>query len=706
MNNDSIYLMKRMKVITRSFCTESKPCIPLLATVVKELEHYGYGLDLNCINYFKDKPKELTRWFGNIIDFIKESKGNIDIDPLYPNFPRSVMSRSDSHLFLDAVIYWLTNYEYKPEEKEPREMLKDDVKLTMICVGDYEDFLTIGNNLLESNVPLSDKDYEILDYLFDHNIVDVESISLIKMREIKSYIAKRFYTSNKHDFFDKYANIVFDTFTDVLRFITNINDGDISLAENTRYKSMPRYDRKQILIVLDNLAKKKPIDDFYVYRDKWINVFKVLHPEDYPQFNNIYKYVKTLRNKRKLCGYGYELYEALNKKDLANSLRLIKQRPGIFARKLDYILRECCNTRKDLNLVLDTFKEMKDLPTNTLMTIMTHFENRKTDSNEMKIAFPKGNLNKAHSFINTARVIDWKTCCDVIDICKDMIIDNLKQKNSLEGRLYYIDPTLKEILIPTKDCSNSCQKLTRGSKLKLDDKTNFIRLFTFWMENEWATDLDLSALKLSDEFEKLGTVNYSHLKDNDDEDDTLSSIVHSGDVRRAPKPDGGCEFIDIDLNNIQCLGESCRYIAITLTCFKGETFDKCAQCYAGYMEREDNFNGEIFEPKTVKYKSDIKTPGKQNVPLLFDIKERKVIFVDVSYDGSFASSINTEANSVNKIIQGILNVERGNLYDLFELNVLARGGHITINKEEADFVFGLDGNITPYMGDVILSEYL
>ena len=56
-------------------------------------------------------------------------------------------------------------------------------------------------------------------------------------------------------------------------------------------------------------------------------------------------------------------------------------------------------------------------------------------------------------------------------------------------------------------------------------------------------------------------------------------------------------------------------------------------------------------------------------------------------------------------LESIINICKPNLYDVIFMNGIARG-EVVDNKEEAEIVYSIDGDITPFDVDIIVGEYI
>lgn len=94
-----------------------------------------------------------------------------------------------------------------------------------------------------------------------------------------------------------------------------------------------------------------------------------------------------------------------------------------------------------------------------------------------------------------------------------------------------------KILVPysQRSASTSLVNIPRGSRLKVDPASPFIRLFTYWKA---PVDIDLGAVLLDEKFRTLDTISYYNLS-------SYGRSVHSGDIRNGSH--GAVEFIDLDV---------------------------------------------------------------------------------------------------------------------------------------------------------------
>jgi hypothetical protein len=191
--------------------------------------------------------------------------------------------------------------------------------------------------------------------------------------------------------------------------------------------------------------------------------------------------------------------------------------------------------------------------------------------------------------------------------------------------------------------------------------------------------------------------------------------THSGDITDGGDIDGKgvAEFIDIDIDKAKKQGV--RYFVFTVNSFTNIPYDLLKNAHFGFMERENQMEGEIFEPSTVKQLIKLNAPATAETVCMFDVEKREMIWMDeVGMEGVYGRGLN--ANTVDANWQGtsmgcykVLHMEKPNISDVIRINAEARGGEIVYNKEDADLIFAFNEGITPtdldyFSGELIPQE--
>lgn len=670
----------------------------LVVTMMKNVQSLGYTFSKELFEALSHMNRdELKVFYSDLIPALKELVGaDVEYNPMYPNFPTQVAEMDGIELFINAIVHYWSFGTLMPEyEKDERLPLIDVNKMALLSTGNHEDLMEIFKNLVASKTSLSAQDKEDVstiikdcadyaNYLPDE-IPLKENVALVGKLIIEEAPIKSANAISKY----------FRTATDVLRLVTALSNGDISLAGKTKYRSMKRCERRMILDLLANCGNIA--EDLFRYQYEWIRVAEILHPFEYgykKKYRNVIKAFDTLRNEKKPLMFGGKVQAAILRKDMETAADLLKSRPGEFARQLDKVLRDS----NDPYYTLECFKSVaSEISTPVLLQVRQHFIGRMAETpNPVRVFFPKGNLAKAMSIKNELPAIDKTICQNVAKACRDALIEQYKSKESL-GKVY-VDEDFKNYLVPfsQRSASSTSKSVVRGSQLPIKSDATAVRAFIWWTntnkDNGWdngRVDIDLSAAIYDSDWNYVEHVSYTRLRSG------KMKAYHSGDVIDGGSINGKgvAEFIDVD---IDAVAENGRYIVFQVYNFTRQDFSTLENCRFGWMEREDVDSGEIFEPTTVEMVMDVNAEGKTAIPVIFDCVERKFIWCDMNLgiDSYHRGGINLESNlsGVTATCYAMTHLNKPNLYDLAMLNAMARGTVVT-DRNEADLIFSNDKTI-------------
>lgn len=707
---NEILLRRKNKVILKKGSV-TEPNNQCIATIAKNIENLGYVFSKELFETLQTlSQRELKHFYLELVPMLKKMIGaDVVYKPMFPNFPDSVMEADYVDLYINAILhYYSFGTLYPVEEKNERLPLFEITKVKIIGLGTIEDLHDIFNNLCTSKTSISQTDKEDLEWIFKN--MQVKFPEEIPLKENVALIGK-LYLENYPLATAKDIQKYFKTATDVLRLITAMSDGDISLATNTKFRSFKRKERRLLLELLQGCGAIE--EDMLRYKNRWIRVGERLHPAEYDekQFKKVITAFNKLRNGIKIETFGGQVVKAIETEDYKTALLLLKKRPGELARKLDQLLRNTDNK----NAVINTFKEVaSEVSTPVLLQVKEHFAHR-TEKLESRVFFPKGNLARCHCIANTLEDIEQKYCNAIVKICENALVENYKNKDFLGN--VYLSEDFKHYIVPfsQRSASKSLKTIVRGSKLPILENTKALRAFIHWTNmdgepsNSWydtnRVDIDLSAAIFDEHWNYMEHVSYTNLRSK------KYKACHSGDITNGGpvNGEGVSEFLDVDIDSVVKYGA--RYVVYQVYNFTGQKYSDMPHAMFGWMNREDVSSGEIYEPKTVEQKMDLTSQSTVCIPVIFDCVKREVIWCDMNlslegYHTHFGGN-NVESNlsGVAATCYGIVNMSKPNLYDLVELHIRARGLRVD-NKEEADIIFDVNDGITPFDTEIYMSEYL
>ena len=658
--------------------------------------------------------------------------------PMYQNFPTSVVEATDMELEIDRIAgYYLDflGWVFSDDEnkidlrekilfdgpKKERVKLKDNIEYRVINDISFEEFCNMFKDLMNMRSALSESDRNDLEWF------------LSRFEEAKDYIPA---TIPFKETLILVVNITMErgwdvtslplkTATDVLRLAVAWSDGDVSLATTTKFKHFKTSQKRVLLTALNMISQDSLVED--VVRRK--EVFKRLsYALDYDSKRNRVRYSHFFDvmemiygRKPKVFTWRTKVAFALGENNVLEAAKLLAERPGEFARALDKVLREAVALDdKTADAVLDRFKLIAcEIPTTLLWDLRSHFVYRNKDKE--RIAFPKGISTDAILVESDYKNIPESYIKQVIAIIDDAI-DKLYAKKDPMGYVY-LDESLKDYLMPSnnRSASRNLGGITKGSRLKLKEGCDFVRAFIYWV----GRDVDLSADVMDDGFRRIDRVAYFAMRMSD------GMAYHSGDITNAPN--GASEFIDVNMPKIKEHYPNAKYVAFSVNSYTGIPYDEMERCFAGVMEREDLNSGEIFEPATVKVKSDLTSHSTIALICLVDIDNREIIWVDTPSNYAvkrfMVNNIETAFSNTQLVCKYIVNLHKPSIYDVVLRNTKARKGkmvhsEVVIDPETQKEVlkyyddankeipedkiqfFSLDKGITPKDTEKLVSQYL
>lgn len=682
----------------------------IVATMNKNIEVFGYTMSealFDKLVHMKAKSREVV--YDILVNGLKEITGADKVyNPMYPNFPESVMEKDDFELYFNAIVhYWSFGTLLPYEEKKERAPLFNAAKVKVLEAGSFDDLNDIFNNLCASKTSLSKS--EVDDMIFILNSTKVTLPDEIPFKENTACIC-RLLVNTGVDTDGSLCKKYVKTATDVLRLVTAMSDGDVSLAENTKFRNLKRNERRIIMNLLAGCGNAA--EDMSRYAGRWIRVGEKLHPGEFAKNKRYTKVVQAfdiIRNDGKIQSFAGRVDAAVASGDVNTVVSLLKKRPGEFARRIDFLLRTF-NKDADRKAVIMGFASIaKDVSSTVLLQVREHFINKLDGNDDIRVFFPKGNLARSYYVKNDkTEAIPEDAMKMVIAACESALI-NIYGNREFLGKVY-IDEALKDYTVPfsLRSAGKIMTAVSRGSRIAIDDSAKIIRPFIWWTNTkDDIIDVDLSVAVFADDWNCLEHVSYSNLKS------SRFGICHSGDITNGGPVDGEgvAEFIDLDIE--KALSAGARYAVFNVYNFSDENFSKMEHAAFGFMTRNDMKSGEIFEPSTVKQRMDLASATTTCIPVIFDLKERVFVWCDMALTADHVRAgyggINVESNLPSVVVtcKAMVDVKKPNLYDLFIFNAKARGV-ITDNPDEADIRFGLDDNcdVKPSDIDVIVGKYL
>lgn len=710
-----IYLKKLITkgylVLEGQFNNDNKCRAEEIAVMLKSFSSLGYVLDKEGINMISNLSSlDLGKFYHSNYQVLQKFTGtDYNHRIFYNNFP-DLTDISDYEFYVRAVLHYLTvskndmgfmsddiaDIKRLEVHNESKQILKviDKDKATKLLIN-------IVKDLFEGKVAISYNEESFLlemlgDYKNKINIVDIPFKE--NMAKYVSYILRIKGENKLSKVLTENSLSFVKTATDLLRIYAVLSNGDYTLRENTRFISLERSVRRMFLNVLNVIAYENPymIDDLARHEFLWKRAFEKLHVAEYSkQYPYIAKLASMLRNDEYITYYG-RLEQA--KDNQVEFIKLLKTRPGEFARRLDMIIR---NQEFDLEYTLSSFKEVANkVSTTLLLQLWEFFKNREL--------YPT-RIFKINSRFSTfyKEVIDIREPIEenVIEKVTETLLDILRNIYSNYDNVgkVYIDENVKSYCLPinNRNASSQNKTLTYGSKVKLEEEDgNYLRFFTHFKNfkgEHGRVDIDLS-IEFVDETLTSGFSLSWHNMGSGRKFDSF----HSGDITSAP--DGASEFVDLDYKKAR---KYARYAVVTNSVYTGQDFADIPECFSGVMFMPQiGKKGSVFNPEFVKYKFDLTQKGSnQNIAFAVDLETLELIWIDSPMSYNYNSIVASRCPGVVMSLKNALKTHM-NLYDFFMLH----SNHFTLvdNKEEADIIISdsEDATLKPFDVEEIAAKWL
>lgn len=461
-----------------------------------------------------------------------------------------------------------------------------------------------------------------------------------------------------------------------------------------RFKVAPlrRPLRRTLLAILEAMPVESLTEDMLRHRSYWVWVGEFMHPHEYKKrfpkvaraFEVVRKRLPDGRAAEPFRTFNSRLEAAAREKNADAMTNILLERPGEFARRFDHALRiadrDAISTER---LVKEFSARLSSFSTPVLLTLHNFLPTRTASAN-VRIFWPKGRVSKGVSAPDRRPTLP----ADVVRPVTEAIERELLRRFGEEPKLghCYVDRALAGVVAPFNErtASRSAVQLPRGSRIDVEPGKT-IRMFLHWCEPEkdgQTTDLDLSVGFYDADWNYRGVCSYYELKYVGKTGATIATSA--GDLQSAPYPDGASEFIDLERE--RALAEGIRYAVMVVNSYAGMPFTLLERVFAGVMLRDDT-SGKHFDPRTVELKFELQGENGMYLPLVLDIQEGTLHWLDTYSKGRFQfNNVENSNSAIMKICPEMMayfqSGVRMSMYELALLHAAARGRTVTLRGEE------------------------
>lgn len=667
-------------------------------SIQAELMQFGYMLSEEALDVAS------IEWFNDIMPFLKKTLGVGNYRPFYVNFPKQVMELSHAELFMNAVLHYWSGGTWEPAyELKERGYSFENTKFSVIKLGTENDFNKIFTTLVSINQSITENDKEILGWFVTNQRDSLVMPKNIPFKETLCLLA------------GEGLPVPTGNATDILRIATYFSGGDISLPaipkvtigevksnrksvffqnlknsqvearEKAKFKNLSRARRKYLLTLLENT--NVDLGEMKLKLERWLRLGEVLHvgeyktrfPKSFEAFDMLRNHAKSIKTFESKIEASFEnAFNTEESHDLEKALNLLSKRSGVFARKLDWLLRKFDNT-----LVLAAFEKIAmNVSKKVLWELYNHFLNRDT-SNPRSIMI-KGKKAKKIT-LETLPPMDKVTINKIQNTILKCVAQHFSKLESL-GEVW-IDEKLKKIPLPTamRSVNSSVKTYVRGTRVPFNPNAKVIRPYIHWYDVNGSEDLDLSAGFYNANLKGMDHLSYTNLKI------SRFNSCHSGDVRQRR---GACaEYVDIDI--AKSLEHGVRYVMVQVYNFQNRPMHTMKDCVFGLMEREFPETDKIFVPKTITNAVAVANESTCVCIAMLDLKEREYIWIDLELQSNGLANIESTSSMVGKMIRSTVHNTQLSVYDLLLIHAQSRG-KVVKNIDKATTKFEYDDFVTSY----------
>ena len=143
---------------------------------------------------------------------------------------------------------------------------------------------------------------------------------------------------------------------------------------------------------------------------------------------------------------------------------------------------------------------------------------------------------------------------------------------------------------------------------------------------------------------------------------------------------GGSEYFDIDFDTVRREYPNLKYMVFCNNVYSGCTFNECV-CRAGWMSRDIEDSGEIYEPKTVRSAYTIDAKARFAYLFALDLESHEVIWLNIADESQRAVAGTSQFDWLYKHFTAVETMNMAKLYSYAATEVVA-------DPNEADLVVG------------------
>ena len=579
-------------------------------------------------------------------------------------------------------------------------------KLKVLNLWTEADVKNELNGLLTSPVALDASQVDSLKILL--SVYGVPSGIEISMKETVMLVLDTLIENGRTEEVGK----LFKTPNDVLRFLWYKNTGLLQLVDPKTIANRMRKNAVHLNVLLDQSreVKVKAISDLklkfsrgecrqyaiwlsglnmsvadqceimHPKRGMWVRVIRALRLAEYsqrPGFEKLAELLDVFYNQK------YEVWQGRveeNKRTMnaGETFRLLKQRPGLFARSLFSSMLWF-----GPDVTIEHFKEVIDkIPARLIFTLNMYAEVY-FDKMATRTVKPLGGVNKKIPVNQLLKLYSNEELGRMKSLVEALSLETIKlkwQKEENTNSTMFIDQGLFNVPIAIGDRGEHVQDVQGallGTKFKIEGDT--VRLFMQWGKGLPAQHLDMDLSCNVFYSTRSEFCSYAQL--------VITGCKHSGDIRSIPNRVGTAEYVNIDLNELE--KAHAKYVMFTCNAYSNGALSP--NLVVGWMNSKSPMkiseSGVAYDPTAVQHQVRINQSLTKGLVFgVLEVEKREITWLEMSFDGQLVQAANLEN------VMGLLSKLKAKLKlgTLLEIKAAVHNLTIVDDPEKADEVYSLD----------------
>ncbi len=468
--------------------------------------------------------------------------------------------------------------------------------------------------------------------------------------------------------------------THLFNFFSNCNTASLDKKKALKLK----YSRKECKMVASwlnglSMSPKKVCEIMHPKRNMWVRFIRALRLAEYSKkagFEQLKTILDIFYNKK------YKVWQGILNKNrqqfnAEKSLRILKEKPGVFARSLFSNMLWFGD-----DITINAFADVVDQVPARLVFSLNMYADNYFKPNGKRSVKTLGGIRKTIDTHPLLEMYDQKQLDGMKAKIEDLTLLAMKKRFAgvpNKSKTIYIDPALFNMPVSIGERSENVQDMPSalmGTRFPLEG--NEVRLFMQWGEGMPAQHLDMDLSCYVAYEHKAQFCSYSSL--------TIPGCQHSGDIRSIPSKVGTAEYINIDVDKLETLGA--KYVSFTCNAYSNGNLT--ANMVVGWMDSKHSMrisrkSGVAYDPSCVQHQVRITQPlAKGLVFGVLDVEAREVIWLEMPYYGQVVQGLNL--NGVETLLNKL--DSRLNIGTLLNIKAEAQGLKLT-EDAEADEVYDI-----------------